>query len=118
MRPISGPSSMMATAAQALTGAATQYPGWSCPALGAEWERRSAASCGQTRSDAVIVAVSIALTCSDVIKQRLCWSVRSVRDEEAAGSSLADRPAWAPKRLRRIASILFSHLPGFQVTLW
>ena len=37
------------------------------PALGAEWERRSAASCGQTRSDAVIVAASIA---SDVRQRR------------------------------------------------
>jgi hypothetical protein len=30
------------------------------PVLGAEWERRSAASCGHTRSDAVIVAAAIA----------------------------------------------------------
>lgn len=38
------------------------------PALRAEWERRSAASCGQRRSDAVIVAASIA---SDVRQRRL-----------------------------------------------
>ncbi len=55
--------------------------------VGAEWERRFAGRCGQTRSYAVIVAVSIALTCGNVIKQRLCWPERSVRDEEAAGSS-------------------------------
>ena len=38
-----------------------------CPAVGAEWEQRSAASCGQTRSVTVIVATSIA---SDVQKRR------------------------------------------------
>jgi hypothetical protein len=40
---------------------------------------------GQTRSGAVIVAVSVALTCSNVIKQRLCSPGRSVRDEEHPG---------------------------------
>ena len=38
--------------------AARNVAGWPCPALGAEWERRSAASYGQTRSDALIVARS------------------------------------------------------------
>jgi hypothetical protein len=38
-----------------------------CPAVGAEWERRSAASCAQTPSGTVIVTVSIA---SDVEQRR------------------------------------------------
>ena len=30
--------------------------GWPCPAVGAEWEQRSAAVCGQMPSDTVMVA--------------------------------------------------------------
>jgi hypothetical protein len=37
----------------------------------------------------VIVTGSIALTCSNIAKQRLCFPERSVRDEEAAGSNPA-----------------------------
>jgi len=56
-------------------------PGEPCPILGAEWERRSAASCGQTQSDAAIVALSIPLTCENVLDQVFCWPERSVRDQ-------------------------------------
>ena len=41
------------------------------------------------RSDAVIVAASIPMTCGDVVHQRLCRMERLVRDEEAAGSNPA-----------------------------
>jgi hypothetical protein len=58
-----------------------------------KWERRSAASCGQIRSDAVIVALLNAVTCSNVVKQRFCWPVRSVRDEEAAVQIRPPRPS-------------------------
>jgi hypothetical protein len=37
-----------------------------CPILGADWERRSAASCGQMRPGAVIVAI---LSASDVLER-------------------------------------------------
>jgi hypothetical protein len=60
-----------------------------CLAVGAEWEQRSAASWGQTRSDTVIVAIPNSLTCGNAVKQRLCSPERSVRDEEAAGSNPA-----------------------------
>jgi hypothetical protein len=56
-----------------------------CPVLGAEWEQRFAASYGQTLSDATIVAVSIALTCSNFLEQRTCWPARSVRIEGVRG---------------------------------
>jgi len=58
-----------------------------CPILGANWERRAAVSCGQTRSDAVIVAASKALTCSNARKQRPCWPEHSVRIEGVRGSN-------------------------------
>ena len=54
-------------------------------------ERQSAASCRQTRSYAVILAVSIALTCSNVVKQLHCWPARSVRDEVLRGFRFSDR---------------------------
>ena len=44
-----------------------RWLGLPCPAVGAEWEQRSAASCGQMRSYTVIVAASIA---SDVRQRR------------------------------------------------
>jgi len=37
-----------------------------CPILGADWERRSAARCGQKRSDAITGARSMGLTCGNV----------------------------------------------------
>jgi hypothetical protein len=69
-------------------------PGWPCPAVGAEWDQRSAASCGQTRSDAVIVTVSKPLTRGNAIKQRLRWPERSVRDEvrTTTGNTAGYRP--------------------------
>jgi hypothetical protein len=54
-------------------------------AVGADWEQRFSASCGQMRLDAVIVATQGALTCGNVYKQRFCSSGRSVRDEEGRG---------------------------------
>ena len=56
-------------------------------AMERKWQRRSAARCGQTRSDAVIVALLNALTCNNVIKQRLCRLERSVRIEGVRGSN-------------------------------
>jgi len=61
--------------------AAGNVAGSPCPALGAEWERRSAASYGQTRSDALIVARS---NHSDVPERRRpadlpTWAVSSGR---------------------------------------
>jgi len=42
-------------------------------------------SCGQTRSDAVIVAFSIPLTCENALDQVFCWPERSVRIEGVQG---------------------------------
>ena len=56
-----------------------------------KWERRSAASYGQVRSDVVMVAVWVALMCSNVVKQRICWPERSVRDEVLRGFRFSDR---------------------------
>ena len=50
------------------------YTAGCCPILGAKWERRSAASCGQTRSDVVILAAS---NRSDVLKRHLAATLFS-----------------------------------------
>jgi hypothetical protein len=83
-----------------------------CPILGAVWERRSAVRCGQKRSDDVKTSVSTLLTCGNVPDQACCSSVLSVRDEEAAGSSLANR---LPNRCRRRLVAVWP-LPG-EITL-
>src|SRR5580658_3963150 len=57
------------------------------PPVGADWEQRFPASCGQPRSGAVIVPAQEVLTCGNVLEQRFCPPARSVRDEEAFGSS-------------------------------
>jgi hypothetical protein len=57
-------------------------PGPPRSAVGAEWEQRSAARCGQARSDAAIAPIKEAPTCGNVHEQRLCSPTRSVRDEE------------------------------------
>ena len=69
--------------------AVRHVPGGSCPALGADWERRLAGMCGQTRSDTVIVPRMNVSDVLDAVVQRTCRPERSVRDEEAAGSNPA-----------------------------
>lgn len=72
-----------------------------CPILGADWEWRSAASCGQTRSDAAIVAVPSALTCGNAVKQRLCWPARPVRDKVLSGCWFSHRTGYAVARVHK-----------------
>src|SRR5262249_11655362 len=57
-----------------------------CPILGADWERRSAAKCGQKRSDVVSGARSMGLTCGNASEQEPCWHVRQVVVLGAGGS--------------------------------
>jgi hypothetical protein len=52
-----------------------------------KWKRRSAFGCGQTRSNAVILTGSIAMTCGNVLEQRSCQPERLVRIEGVRGSN-------------------------------
>ena len=58
-----------------------------CPILGANWERRTAVSCGQRGSDGVRVAVATHLTCGNVVEQGFCSPALSVRIEGVRGSN-------------------------------
>jgi hypothetical protein len=63
----------------------------------------------QLRSDVVrrpAQAGSITLTCGNIVKQRLCWPARSVRDEEASDSS-----GQRPRAVRRIPLRGCRHMP-------
>ena len=66
-----------------------------------KWERRSAFGCGQTRSNAVILTGSIAITSGNVLEQRSCQPEPSVRIEVLVGGGLrGPLRAW-PSRAQR-----------------
>jgi hypothetical protein len=73
-----------------------------CPILGADWERRSAARCGQKRSDAITGARSMGLTCWNVPELGPCSPARLVVVLGVGGSSPLAHPIESRAEILRL----------------
>ena len=69
--------------------------------------RMGAAAIWQMRPDAVIVALSMPLTCGNVVELRFRRLERSLRGEEAAGSSRHPDPGQRPLPLAGCGRVLY-----------
>ena len=109
--PLHGPGSLSRLIRHGGHRALCMASGQACPVLAAQWERRSPASYGEKPSDAVSAAISMRLTCGNVLERGFYQPARSVRIEVYT-SRYPNEPSHRVHTLHPAATARPSHAEG------